>query len=293
MRLIRSHGLGNDYLVLDSGEPMSPARAQALCDRHEGVGGDGVLEPIPSAVADFGLRIWNPDGSLAEKSGNGLRIFAHWARHHRAAPLEFGVEVAAGIARCALDADGDLITVDMGVATRAPALVPCGAPLDRSPLVIPGPRGPERLVVSAVGVGNPHCVLFAEDQDPAFLDDENTLLEGQDALLDRLPWRRWGAALERHPMFPQRTNVQLARVLGPDRLALRVWERGAGETRASGSSACAVAVAAFMQGRASGAVRVEMPGGVLDVWVSPALAVRQRGPVVEIALVETRRSWPR
>lgn len=290
MRLIRSHGLGNDYLVLDSGEPMSPARARALCDRHEGVGGDGVLEPIPSDVADFGLRIWNPDGSLAEKSGNGLRIFAHWARHHRGAPLSFAVEVAAGRAACELDAETGLITVDMGEATRAPAAVPCRAPLDRSPLELPGPRGPEVLVVSAVGVGNPHCVLFAEDQDEAYLEDGHHHVE--DTLLDRFPWRRWGAALERHPMFPQRTNVQLARVLSPGRLALRVWERGAGETRASGSSACAVAVAAFMQGRTGGAVQVVMPGGALDVWVSPELQVRQRGPVVEIAVVETRRDWP-
>lgn len=292
MRLIRSHGLGNDYLVLDSGEPMSPARARALCDRHEGVGGDGVLEPVPSDAAAFGLRIWNPDGSLAEKSGNGLRIFAHWARHHRGAPLDFTVEVAAGLARCALEPEGGLITVDMGVATRDPARIPCSAPLDRAPLWVEGPAGPERLWVSAVGIGNPHCVLFAEDQDPEHFSAQHAQGEGGDPLLDRLPWRRWGAALERHPVFPQRTNVQLARVLSPERLALRVWERGAGETRASGSSACAVAVAAWAQGRAGAALSVEMPGGALDVWVGPDLSVRQRGPVVEIAQIETRRPWP-
>lgn len=268
MMLVKGHGLGNDYLVLHAWGPDRPAPwpglalsapgAVALCDRHRGPGGDGVLEPAPSAVADVGLRIWNPDGSLAEKSGNGLRIFARYLVDHRGFPPSMTIEVPAGVVRC--DVAPEHVTVEMGVATLDPAQIPCALPLFDAPIEVCGAA----LRATAVGLGNPHCVIFVTEP------------------LDSLPWRAWGAALERDPRFPNRTNVQIARVLGPDRLEARIWERGAGETSASGSSACAVAVAARCLGRCGGRVTVSMPGGALSVEVAPDLAVTLRGPVEEV-----------
>lgn len=271
MRLIKSHGLGNDYLVLDSGEPLSPARVRALCHRHTGVGADGILEPVPSARAAHGLRIWNPDGSQAEKSGNGLRIFARWLVDHRGAPPAFEVEVPAGVVGCAVDAGTGLVTVEMGAASLDPGAVPCTEALRDTPVSVCG----ETLRLTAVGMGNPHCVALVDAPD-----------------LDALPWRDWGRALETDARFPNRTNVQVARVRDRRHLEARIWERGAGETLASGSSACAVAVAAVVLGRVEAAVTVHMPGGQLRVRVGAGLAVTQVGPVEEVGVVEVRMALP-
>jgi diaminopimelate epimerase len=249
---------------------MTPARARLLCHRHVGVGGDGVLERLPGAGADHGLRIWNPDGSTAEKSGNGLRIFARYLVDHCGAPERFTVSVESGVVRCHVETDA--VTVEMGQATFEPESVPCTQPLSQHPVSVCGVS----LPVTAVGVGNPHCVIFF----PPETD------------LDTLPWRQWGAALEVHPLFPNRTNVQFARVLSPDTIELRIWERGAGETAASGSSSCAVAAAAVHQGRLrpcagaeSPVVLLRMPGGVLSVSVSSGLQLTLRGPVQEVGRV--------
>lgn len=268
MLLVKSHGLGNDYLILDRWAPseLAPAPGRALdaeaaallCDRHRGPGADGVLEPIPSEKADFGLRIWNPDGSLAEKSGNGLRIFARWLVDRRGAPPELTVEVASGVVRCVVAPEH--VTVSMGRATLEPAEIPTRARLHRAPIQLEG-----RVVeLTAIGMGNPHAVIFV------------------DTNIDELPWRAWGAQVERHPLFPNRTNVQIARVLGPGLIEARVWERGAGETASSGSSACAVAVAARVLGLAEGEQRVRMPGGELHVAVTSELDVTLRGEVEEV-----------
>lgn len=270
MKLVKSHGLGNDYLVLASGEPLSPERVRALCDRHCGVGSDGVLEPVPSERADHGLRIWNPDGSLAEKSGNGLRIFSRWLVDHAAAAPRHTIEVAAGVVQSEVHPDG-AVTVEMGAATFAPAAIPCARPLIDASLSVAGVE----LRVTAVGMGNPHCVVFAP--------------EG--AELDALPWRDWGREIEVHPLFPNRTNVQVAAVRSRGVVEARVWERGAGPTLASGSSACAVAAAARRLGHVDAAVDVVMPGGTLQVWVETD-NVRLRGPVEEIAVVNLSRPLP-
>jgi len=267
MRLIKSHGLGNDYLVLCSGEPLSPELVRSVCHRHTGVGGDGILEPVSSDTADHGLRIWNPDGSQAEKSGNGLRIFARWLVDHRAAPSAFTVEVPAGVVRCSVDGETGLVTVEMGRASLEPEAVPCLASLRHTPVEVAGAV----LQLTAVGMGNPHCVAIVEGAD-----------------LDALPWRDWGRALEVDLRFPNRTNVQVARVRDRANLEARIWERGAGETLASGSSACAVAVAARVLGRVDGDVTVHMPGGTLQVQVGDDLSVVQTGPVVEVAEVSVR-----
>lgn len=273
MRLIKSHGLGNDYLILHGweGPSLTAKQAIALCDRHRGVGGDGVLEARAASDADYGLRIWNPDGSLAEKSGNGLRIFARYLVDHRGAPASFSVAVDAGVVRCHVAPSA--VTVEMGSPTFLPDEIPCRQILRETPLeVVPGTF----LPVTAVGVGNPHAVVF-------FPPDTD---------LDALPWRRWGAALERHPAFPNRTNVQLARVLGPGVLEVRIWERGAGETSASGSSACAVAAAAVSLGRApAGPVELVMPGGSLSVTVGPTGALTLCGPVEEVGELRLSPVW--
>lgn len=267
MRLIRSHGAGNDYLVLDrapDGFQVTPARAVALCDRHTGVGGDGLLEPVPSTAAAAGLRIWNPDGSLAEKSGNGLRIFARWLADHRGFAGRFSIEVAAGVVHA--EVAGDDVAVEMGAPTFEPAEIPTTRALHGQLLEHQG----WRLRATAVGLGNPHCVI---------------LLDPEDGPLDALPWRLWGARLERDPLFPNRTNVQFARVLSTDRVEARVWERGAGETASSGSSACAIVAAARSHGRVGDQVAVEMPGGTLRVRVRTDGGLELRGPVEEVASI--------
>ena len=263
MQLRKYHGLGNDYLVLEApeAEALEPALIRAICDRHRGPGGDGILLPVGSEAADFGVRIYNPDGSEAEKSGNGLRIFARWLVERREAAARFTVETLSGVVACTVE-DLD-VEVAMGRASVAPlALATIG--LDH----------PALTAAFDVSVGNPHCPVFT------------------DAALDSLPWRAWGERVESHPHFPNRTNVQLARVLAPDRLAARIWERGAGETQASGSSACAVAAAAVTSGRCpAGPLRVEMPGGVLHITVTPDLELTLRGPVAPVCEFTLDSRW--
>lgn len=269
MRLFKAHGLGNDYLWLDEPWALGPSVVRGLCDRHRGPGGDGVLENRPTTRADHGVRIWNPDGSVAEKSGNGLRILAYALHRFRGAPARFTVDTGAEVVTC--EVLGDEVVVDMGRARFDAAEVP----VDRTRIDEPLEVGGEALRVTAVGIGNPHCVLLRDE-----------------AELDALPWRRWGAALETHPAFPNRTNVQVARVVGPGRIEARIWERGAGETLASGSSACAVAAAAVRTGRsAPGPHVVVMPGGELSVEVGADWSIRLRGPVAPVGWFELDRAW--
>jgi diaminopimelate epimerase len=273
--LFKAHGLGNDYLVLESAEgPVDAVWVRAVCDRHRGPGGDGLLELVaPTGGADLGVRIWNPDGSTAEKSGNGLRILAWWAQRHRGLPTSFRVSVATGgaVVGCEVDPVADQVEVEMGGARFDPS----GVPVDRERIDAPIDAGGSDLRATAVGVGNPHCVVFRDEPD-----------------LDALPWRAWGEALERHPAFPNRTNVQVARISGPAGVEVRVWERGAGPTEASGSSACAVVAAAVRTGRiGAGRIRVDMPGGTLWVVVRPDLSLRLAGPVAPVGRFVLDPGW--
>lgn len=270
MRLFKSHALGNDYLIQESGPPPTPGLVRALCHRTNGVGSDGLLFPQPSAVADCGVRIYNPDGSEAEKSGNGLRIFARWRVDRLFTPRDFTVETAGGVVRCEVLNDG--VRVQMGRARFEPEALPAtfAGPLIDGPLLV----GDETLTATALSVGNPHCVLFVA-HDP-----------------ELAPWRRWGEAIERHPSFPNRVNVQVAQVLGPAHLTIRIWERGAGETSASGSSSCAVAAAAVYTGRLRpGRIRLDMPGGTLFVTVSDTFELTLEGPVTPIGELTLDPSW--
>jgi diaminopimelate epimerase len=271
-RFTKGHGLGNDYLVLDEADldfPLTPLSVRWICHRNWGVGSDGILlrtRPSAASDVDVGLRIFNPDGSEAEKSGNGLRIFAKylWERGGlRAAPLR--IETKGGTVEAVCHVVGsrvDAVTVEMGHATfRAPE-IPMHGP-DREVVGVPLQVGGRTLTVTCVSVGNPHCVVFQPS-----LDDEET--------------RVWGPRIETHPAFPNRTNVQFARVVGRDRIEIRIWERGAGYTLASGSSSCAVAAAAVRNGHADGQVTVAMPGGELAIDVRPDFSIRLRGPVAEV-----------
>ena len=270
----RGHGLGNDYLVMDPKEltfKLTPSAIQAICDRHWGLGSDGILTLVPSKKADFGLRIFNPDGSEAEKSGNGLRIFArflHATRKTKKSP--FTVETKGGLVTIALHLDrrgeASAVTVEMGRATFTPASLPCTLPV--AELIQQSIEAAGRTVIfTGVSVGNPHCVVFRPT--------------GQ--TWDREELLSLGPALEHHAIFPKRVNVQLAAATGPQELTILIWERGAGETQASGSSSCAAASAAVRLGLVKSPVAVKMPGGTLTINVAPDFDLTMTGPVAEVA----------
>jgi len=266
---VKSHALGNDYIVMDPGQlsfPLTPHAIRMICDRHTGVGADGILTPVPSSRADFGLRIFNPDGSEAEKSGNGLRIFARYLHDHGLAHApEFTVETPGGIVHVTLQQRGSTIehiTVEMGTATFQSERIPIAGPpreVVDEPLEVDGGE----VRITAVSVGNPHCVVFVPD-------------------LGAVDLHRLGPLLERHPAFPRRINVQFAQVHSPTRIAALIWERGTGVTLASGSSACAVACAAVRRGLAHREVTIAMPGGELRISVGADWSIRMAGPAVEV-----------
>lgn len=251
------HALGNDYLVVDPrtlSMRLTPARIRALCDRHTGIGSDGILALEKGKGTDFGLRIFNPDGSEAEKSGNGLRILARFLRDHGyTAKREFTVSTRGGTVSARLHLRGrevSAITVDMG---RAEFLA-----VDK-PIRLAG----RTLRHTSVSVGNPHCVIV----DPALTRDDLLAL---------------GPRLEAHPSFPNRVNVQFASV--PDRKTVRlmIWERGAGETKASGSSACATAAACRRLGLVDDEVTAVMAGGRLALSFLPGGMIRMTGPATPV-----------
>jgi len=266
LHLAKGHGLGNDYLVADAAMlpwPLSPARIRALCDRHRGVGSDGILL-ADVAANPFHLRIFNPDGTEAEKSGNGLRIFAAWLYGRgRVGGESFRVRLATDEVTLQvlgeLDAGALDIVAEMGPADfrgEAAGFAP-------EPGVALGhrlPVGDEVLAVNPLSLGNPHCVIYVDE-------------------LRRDEFLRRGPLLATHAAFPAGTNVQFARTLAPDRLEAWIWERGAGETLASGSSACAVAATAVRLGLAHpGEVTVAMPGGEARVHVAADFQLRLRAP---------------
>ena len=270
----RGHGLGNDYIVMDPKEltfKLTPKNIKAVCDRNWGLGSDGILALVPSKKADFGLRIYNPDGSEAEKSGNGLRIFARYLHATgKTKKKHFTVETKGGLVTIDLHVDrhGDAsaVTVEMGQATFKPAALPCTMAVDeliQQPIEAAG----RALSFMGVSVGNPHCVVFKQAGESWSREDLLTL----------------GPVLENHSLFPKRTNVQLAIPTGPKEIFILIWERGAGETQASGSSSCAAASAAVRLGLVKSPVTVKMPGGTLNIEVAKDFSLTMKGPVAEVA----------
>jgi diaminopimelate epimerase len=234
----RGHGLGNDYVALELDAlpfGLTPPAVRLFCDRHTGVGSDGILAAVPSDAADFGLRIFNPDGSEAEKSGNGIRIFAAYLLDLGRVQVgpAFTVETPGGTVRVRIvgeTGEGVLdVEVEMGTASFRTADVGLAGP-DRETEgeALELPSG-DRVWIHTVSIGNPHCVIFQDELDVEEL-------------------RRRAPQVSTHPDFARGTNVQFAVGTAPDEVEAWVWERGAGETRASGSSACAVAAAAVRRG---------------------------------------------
>jgi diaminopimelate epimerase len=268
---VKGHGLGNDYIVINGDDLPSPLTAKQtvrICDRNWGAGSDGILLKVPGwAGGDFGLRILNPDGSEAEKSGNGLRIFAKylWDHGHTREPV-FTVDTMGGRVQCrchVVDGKMNLVTVEMGRCTFLAPEIPMNGP-PREVVRVPLEVGGETLAVTAVSVGNPHCVVFVDK-----LDEERC--------------KALGPQIEWHPAFPNRTNVQFARVAGRSQVDILIWERGAGYTLASGSSSSAVACAAVKNGLCDqGLVTVRMPGGTLEIDVRPDWSISLKGPVEEV-----------
>ncbi len=254
---VRSHGLGNDYLIMDpnrAGIRLTPGRVRLICDRHLGVGSDGILAFAPAADADFAVRILNPDGSEAEKSGNGLRIFAKFLFDHGyTKKRSFTIHTKGGLVRATLllrNGRCNAVRVDMGRAV-----------IDRS-LTRLDVNGRNQTITS-LSVGNPHCVTIVND-------------------LTRVDLFKLGPLIENHPAFPNRTNVQFAQVTGRHEVKALIWERGAGHTLASGSSSCAVAVACYDRGLVESPVTVHMEGGDLKIELDPDLNLVMTGPVEEV-----------
>lgn len=249
---IKMHGLGNDFVVIDARSAtlpaMTPQLARALGDRRTGIGFDQLILLEPSAAHDFRVRFFNSDGSEAGACGNGSRAVA--IMHGARAVVETGsgpitLEPLEGGAR-----------VDMGSPRFDWDAIPLAYPMDTFAM----PVGWENLEgPMAVNVGNPHVIFFVEDADAVELD-------------------RLGPIIEHDAIFPERVNVNVASLAGPDHLALRVWERGAGLTRACGTGACATAVAAIRRGLVSSPVRVTLPGGDLEIAWAPGGTMLMSGP---------------
>jgi diaminopimelate epimerase len=269
-QFVRSHGLGNDYLVVDGasfGLALTEARIRAICDRHTGVGSDGILEVVP-APAGFGaaVRIYNPDGSEAEKSGNGVRIFAKFCLDHGYAEAPVRIHTLGGPVEAhfvSREADRTVLRVSMGrVSFKCADLPMTGAEewIERKL-----PVGDREFTATCLSVGNPHCVLL-------------------DAPFDEETAKKYGPLVENHTQFPRRTNVQLVQVVDRSTVKALIWERGAGWTLSSGSSSCAVASACVRAGLTDRRVKVVMPGGTLDVVVGEDWSLEQVGFAQEIAL---------
>jgi diaminopimelate epimerase len=269
-QFVRAHGLGNDYLVVDGarfGIALTEARIRRICDRHTGVGSDGILERVAAPDGfDAAVRIYNPDGSEAEKSGNGVRIFAKFCLDHGYAAAPMRIHTRGGPVEAHLvarEAGRTVLRVSMGrVSFRCADLPMTGADewIER-PLQV----GDRQFKATCVSVGNPHAVLF-------------------DAPFDEASARTYGPLVENHAQFPRRTNVQLVRVRDRSTVEALIWERGAGWTLSSGSSSCAVAAACVRAGLTDRAVKVVMPGGTLDVVVHEDWRLDQIGFAQEIAV---------
>ncbi|MCA9991448.1 MAG: diaminopimelate epimerase [Anaerolineales bacterium] len=269
MQFAKYHALGNDYLVLPPGDrPLTPALVRRVCQRHHGVGADGVLwGPLPAGAgpaADFGLRIFNPDGSEAEKSGNGLRIFASYLWDAGLVGVAaFTVAIPAGVVTCQVFGPGREVQVQMGqVSFHSQAMPMSGPPREVLREVIRPGEG-MAFTYCAASLGNPHCVILHEQPSAAVA-------------------RQYGPLIEQDPRFLRRTNVQFMQVLDWHNLQIEIWERGAGYTLASGSSATAAAAVAYRLGLCAPAVTVHMPGGTLQVQLTADFQATLTGPVAKI-----------
>jgi diaminopimelate epimerase len=268
---VKMHGLGNEYIVLDSTNIDFRLTRQAiirLCNIHFGIGSDGIVLRVPSARADFGFRVYNPDGSEAEKSGNGLRILCKYLYDYGyVSTRQFSLETMTDIvfADIVKEERGKamLIRVDMGKAIFSSRAIPVNSdqPEFIGQKIMAGDR---EFEVNCVSVGNPHCVVIKQE-------------------LDEHEIRTYGPLLENHPLFPNRINVQFARILSDHDAEILIWERGAGYTLASGSSSCAASSILVKRGLIEGDLTMHMQGGTLKIHIDNDWNIQMTGKVREIA----------
>ena len=273
MKFEKYHALGNDYLIYDpDGENISFSEKEIIriCHRNFGLGSDGILlGPTPSEQANFKLIILNPDGSEAEKSGNGLRIFARYLRDSRKVDTSpFSVETLGGIVSCQVSEDKSVITVEMGKVSFWSDTVPVNISGEArevcdETIEVNG----KSLQYFAATIGNPHCVVPVKDANKAMAME-------------------LGASLENHPNFPNRTNVQFLQIIDRNRIKIEIWERGAGYTLASGSSSSAAGAVARKMGACDENITVEMPGGEIGLVIDNEYNVQMTGPATRVAGME-------
>ena len=252
IKFTKMHGLGNDYIYINclEGAPRDPASlAVEMSDRHKGVGADGIILIMDSNVADFKMRMFNADGSEAKMCGNASRCIGKYVYEHGLTDKQIlRLETLSGIKILSLDVKAgkvEAVTVDMGEPVIDSPLVPV---ISDRPSVINAPvdTSAGEVRINAVSMGNPHGVIFVED-------------------LAKVDVHTLGHELELHPMWPDRANIEFAQVMSNDRIRMRVWERGSGETLACGTGACATVVAAAINGLTSREVSVELLGGTLEI----------------------------
>jgi diaminopimelate epimerase len=269
VRFHKYHALGNDYVVLDPADfpAWRPAptgdQIRVVCHRNFGIGSDGILwGPLPAADGAFGLRIFNPDGSEAEKSGNGLRIFSRYLRDAGLAPRPaFDIETPGGRVHTVIRPDG-LISIAMGRVSFDSAKIPVVGP-PREVLNEAIALTDRTFTYCAATIGNPHCVLLLPEVSADLA-------------------KRYGPELEVHPNFPRKTNVQFLQVLDRGNIRIEIWERGAGYTLASGSSSSAAAAVARRLGLVDPRVTVHMAGGQLEIEIGADFAIQMTGPVIRV-----------
>ncbi|RRQ21883.1 diaminopimelate epimerase [Thiohalobacter thiocyanaticus] len=267
LRFTKMHGLGNDFVVIDAvnqSVALSPDQVRWLADRHRGIGCDQLLlvEPASDSAADFRYRIYNADGGEVEQCGNGARCFMRFVHDQGLTDRRaLTVQTLGGPIELQLEDDGQ-VTVDMGPPRLEPAAIPFQAPARASvyPIEVDG----QEYRIGALSMGNPHAVLTVED-------------------IERTPVAELGPRIEHHPRFPNRVNVGFMQILASNHIRLRVHERGAGETCACGTGACAAVVAGRLQGRLDERVRVSLPGGDLVIsWPGENASVFMTGPAVSV-----------
>lgn len=272
MRFHKYHALGNDYLVLDpqDGALPDPKGIELICHRNFGLGSDGILYgPLKTEAADFALQIWNPDGSEAEKSGNGLRIFVKYLYDQGVVSEKpFTVQTLGGRVTCQAHDKGARIEVEMGRVSFHS---------DQVPVLGGGPREvlDEEMIVDgepyrfyAATIGNPHAVFPMDNPTRELAERIGPIIENTTAL------------------FPRRTNVQLLKVLDRNHIKIEIWERGAGYTLASGSSSSAAAAVAYKMGACDGDITVHCPGGDIGIKVAPDFSVNMVGPATRVGVFE-------
>jgi len=262
------HALGNDYIVIDPENlpaPLTTEQVKMICHRNFGVGSDGILlGPLPSQSAKCALKIYNPDGSVAEKSGNGLRIFSRYLWDTKfVGNDEFAIQTDGGMVRSTVFEGGKMVRVEMGQVSFDSAKIPVNGP-QREVINEKITVGGREFTFCAATIGNPHCVL--------------PLTEISSKLA-----HEFGPLLEVHSKYPRKTNVQFLKVLDRANIQIEIWERGAGYTLASGSSSSAAAAVAHKLGLVDRSVSVHCPGGVIQIEIGDQFAIRMTGSVTRVS----------